>query len=377
MKRAADFVPGRLTQARRAKGWSMVELADRLSLTRQAISSFEKGGRPSPETFLSLSRELEVEPSFLTLQLREREREDALQSAISFRTLASSTKRDRERAGVYLRWLAGFSELLEQYVELPPVQLPEFDIDDFATLTDAQVEDYAAKARRAFGVGDGPISDLTLLLENKGVIIAYVPLSAGMDGISAWIKDRPFILISSTAYAARARLDLAHELAHLLLHKALTPEDLEMKGTLAVIERQAQHFAGCFHLPERTFTAEMYGFDEASLLSAKKRWGVSMQAMVVRLHSIGLINDHQKTRVFVQFSAKGYRRKEPLDDVTKPERGRLLKKAAEFLSEHQKLQIWEMFEQAKYPAWFVEAITGIKNAIMPTANVLQFRLKST
>jgi Zn-dependent peptidase ImmA (M78 family)/transcriptional regulator with XRE-family HTH domain len=354
----------------------MVELSERLGLTRQAISSFEKGVRPKPETLIALARHLEVEPSFFTLPLRTREEESSLQSVISFRTLASSAKRERDRAGVYLQWLAGLADLIEEHVELPPVQVPDFGIEDAASLTEEQIEGFASQTRRALGLGDGPIPDLALLLENKGVIIGYVPLAAGMDGISAWINGRPFVLINSQAFAARARLDLAHELAHLLLHRVLTPEDLESKGLLRLIEDQAQQFAGCFLLPERTFIAEMYGVDDATLLAAKKRWGVSMQAIVMRMHALGLINESQKTRIFVRFSEKGYRRKEPLDNELKPERSRLLKRAIEFLQEHQRLQVWELFDRAKYPAWLIEHFAGVKNVIAPPANVVQFRLRS-
>jgi Zn-dependent peptidase ImmA (M78 family)/transcriptional regulator with XRE-family HTH domain len=379
IKRLVEFAPIRLTQARLAKGWMMSELALRMKppLTRQAISSFEKGtSNPSPETLRALANELDVSPSFLTLPLRSRESDDALESAITFRTLSSSTKRAREQAGVYLKWLAGLGQFIEQYVDMPDVTLPDFAIDDFESLSDDKISDIADQCRKLFGLGDGPISDLTLLLENKGVFIGYVNLAAGMDGISAWIDGRPVILISEKAYAARARFDMAHELAHLILHKSLTNEELEAKGLLATIERQAQRFASCFLMPESTIASEIYGIDEQSLIATKKRWGVSMQDILMRLHDIGLISDHQKTRAFQIISAKGQRKKEPLDGITERERGRLLKKAVEFLNENNVLSYSEFFDKAKYPACILEAVTGIQNAVAAATNVIAFRLKA-
>jgi Zn-dependent peptidase ImmA (M78 family)/transcriptional regulator with XRE-family HTH domain len=380
VKRLAEFVPARLTQARRVCGWTMAELASRTrpELTRQAVSSFEKGtSSPSLETLRSLARELNVEPTFLTSPLRSRELEQALESAITFRTLASSTKRAREQAWVYLKWLAGIGEFIEQFVELPAIGIPDFGIDDFSVLDDDQIEEIAALTRKALGLGDGPISDLTLLLENKGVFIGYVSLAHGMDGISAWIGGRPTVLISERAFAARARLDLAHELAHLILHRALTNDELETKGMLALVEHQAQYFASCFLMPETTFASEIYGVDEDSLIAAKKRWGVSMQAIIMRLNGIGLISERQKVRWFQQISAKGQRKKEPLDGITNPERGRLLRKATEFIEENRLLSFPEFFDKAKYPPWYLETVTGLENVASAVENVVPFRLKTS
>lgn len=355
----------------------MVELAERVKVSRQAIASFEKGtSSPSPETLRALALELGVETIFLTTPLREREFEQAQESAVTFRTLVSSTKRAREEAGVYLKWLAGIGEFIETFIEIPAPAIPDYAVDDFASLTKDRIEQLANQTRKSFGLGDGPISDLTLLMENKGVYVGYVNLESGMDGISAWIGGRPTVLINAKAYAARTRFDLAHELAHLILHRTMTNEELEAKGMLSVVEYQAQYFASCFLMPESTIASEIYGLDEQSLIAAKERWGVAMQAIVMRLSDIGLINDHQKVRWFQRLSAKGQRKKEPLDGVTPPERGRLFKKAVEFISNNQNISSPELFDKARYPNWFLEAVTGLENLVTTPSNVVPFRLKA-
>jgi Zn-dependent peptidase ImmA (M78 family)/DNA-binding XRE family transcriptional regulator len=378
LKRLAEFQPARLTQARQMRELSMAELALRTHLTRQAISSFEKiGGKvPAPETLRSLARELAVEPSFLTCPVRRGESGDALQSAITFRTLAASLKRQRDQAKVFLQWLAGLSDFLGDYVDLPLVSLPQFDIPDFEKLTEDDVEILAERTRRGLGLGDGPISDLTLLLENRGCVVGYVSMAQGMDGISAWINNRPMILVSDKAYAARARFDLAHELGHLIMHQSLTPGDLERKETLRLVEAQANDFASCFLLPERTFAKEIYGVDRDSLIGAKERWGVSMQAILMRLHQIGLLGDRQLTRAFQQISAAGQRKREPLDDVSSPERPRLFKKIIDLVREKSVLAWDDFIARAAYPLWFLEQATGVSSTPDPTQNVLQFKLRT-
>lgn len=376
--RLAEFQPARLTQARRIRGWTMAELADRTGLTRQAISAFEKtdsGLNPKPETLRVLADALDVEPAFLTCALRTGEEDYAIESAVSFRTLVSSSKRNREQAKVYLQMLAGIGSLLEDFIDLPQQSIPDFGIDDFTNLDNEEIEGIAEKTRRFFGLGDGPIPDLTLLLENRGVLIGYVPLASGMDGISAWIAGRPTIVISEKAYAARSRFDLAHELGHLILHRSLTNDELEIKGMLKKVEDQANYFASCFLLPEHTFAKEIYSTDEKSLLAIKERWGVSMQAVIMRLHSIGLITEWQKIRAFQQISVRGQRKKEPLDDSMIPERSRLTKKAVQFLNEHNILDVNEFFVRATYPKWFIESITGLEKSSATNSNIVPFRLK--
>ena len=97
----------------------------------------------------------------------------------------------------------------------------------------------------------------------------------------------------------------------------------------------------------------------------------------MRLNGIGLLSDHQKTRAFQIISAKGQRKKEPLDGTTKPERARLLEKAVEFVRENNVFNFNEFFEKARYPTWFLEAATGIQNAISISSNVVPFKLKTT
>jgi Zn-dependent peptidase ImmA (M78 family) len=129
-------------------------------------------------------------------------------------------------------------------------------------------------------------------------------------------------------------------------------------------------------MPERTFGAEIYGWDEESLIQAKKRWGVSMQAILMRLRSIGLISSHQLTRAFQQVNLRGQRRKEPLDGEMQPEETRLLRKAIEFANENRALELNEFLVGAGYPAWFLEQTTGLSRGIVSPVNVVPFKLRA-
>lgn len=44
----------------------------------------------------------------------------------------------------------------------------------------------------------------------------------------------------------------------------------------------------------------------------KATWGISIQALIVRAHDLGLISDTRKRSLFVQLSSKGWRKSEPV-----------------------------------------------------------------
>jgi len=359
-KQASNFQPQRLSQARMAKGWSMVDLARQVGLTRQAISSFEKGeSNPAYSTLRDLSKSLDVKETFFFLPFYN-ETELKNESAINFRTLKSAYSKELDQTREYLKLFAEICEYLqEKYIEFKPLKLPNFDIDDFENINIDDIQSYAEKTRRFFGLGDGPISDLTLLLENHGVFVGYLPLPQKIEGVSAWFKKRPYALINSKAYACRARLDLAHELGHLILHRSLAQEDLEDKKILDLVEKQAFNFGMAFLVPEKSIAQEFYGLDINAMQDLKKRWGVSMQAFAMWLNAINLIGDRQKTNFFQKLSACDMRRKEPLDGVMLPERSRAMKRIIELLDSSGTILANDFLTELPYPEYLIKPISNL------------------
>jgi len=262
-------------------------------------------------------------------------------------------------------------------VILPDVKLPSFDLDDFVNLTDTDIEEIAANTRKHFSIGNGPISDITLLLENHGVIIGHVPLHAKLDGLSAWFNGRPFILVNSKSTAVRIRFDLAHELGHLILHRNSDESDHENKDLMKLMEKQAHYFAGAFLMPEGTLSSEIYGIDLDSLVKLKERWKVSIAAIVMRLASIDMISENRKYRLFQLMSARHMRRHEPLDGVIEKEKPRLIKKIIELIHEERLIEDGELFEKIPLPSDFFAEVSAFPMAMLEcnkrTDNVIELR----
>ena len=127
-----------------------------------------------------------------------------------------------------------------------------------------------------------------------------------VDDALAWRNDVPYVFLNTFKSAERSRLDAAHELAHLILHKHGGPQ----QGRDAEIE--ANSFASSFLMPKADVRSRLpfvSRLDE--LVVAKKRWGVSTAALAYRLHKLGILSDWQYRTFCIQINQKGYRTEEP------------------------------------------------------------------
>jgi Zn-dependent peptidase ImmA (M78 family) len=249
--------------------------------------------------------------------------------------LSTTTQADRKRAKVRLRWAQDIAVALQEWLELPSVDIPMIETSDHRQIRDEDIEAIAAECRRRWGLGVGPISDMMLAVENAGVIVVREEVgTASMDGVSNWsdLDNRPGILIASDkATAVRSRMDLAHELGHLVLHRYISVRTLHTSADFKEIERQAFHFAGALLLPADSFSAEIFSPSLNTFLVLKERWKVSIGAMVMRSAQLGIVSDEYATRLWKHYSARGWRKSEPLDDVLKAELPRLLARSIRLL----------------------------------------------
>ena len=103
----------------------------------------------------------------------------------------------------------------------------------------------------------------------------------------------------------RGRMDAAHELGHLLLHR-----DGRVCGQEA--EAEANAFASAFLLPKDTISRELPRTpDLHRLLALKPRWGVSVAALVRRGFGLGIYSEWQYKSAFIELSRRGWRSGEP------------------------------------------------------------------
>jgi len=330
---AQTFYGERLREAREARDFSTTQVADHLEVTKQTISHYEKGRcRPSLEAFNKLVALLQVQTHyFYDPPLPDNE------SPLFFRSMAATTKRMRIAAEQKMKWLRQLSGYFSSVLEFPSVQLPPCDFPaDPLKLSEDTVEKAADDLRRFWGMGDGVITNVVRLLESKGIIVSRMMLDTErIDGLSM-IEDstgRPFVVLAADkATMFRSRMDAAHELGHLILHRNVPKATLKNAETFKRMEEQAFAFAGAFLMPSRTFSAEYLNSNIHSFLNIKLKWKSAVAAMIMRAAALNLISESQEKTLWVERSRKGWRNEEPFDSDYEPEKPYMLGHALEMLA---------------------------------------------
>lgn len=250
--------------------------------------------------------------------------------------MSAATKTARQKAEHKLTWLKETAAYCESYIQLPSVNIPELQLPSKPIeLSNNDIEELALQTRRHWGLGDGIISDLILLLEQKGVIVARSDLEAStLDALSEWnsADGRPYIYLSSAKEsAARSRFDTAHELGHLIMHRHLDKKALSKPSEFKLIENQAHRFASAFLLPAETFAKKLVTPSLSAFLKLKEETNLSIGMMIKRAQDLSFVDEYEAKRLFINYSRRGWRKGEPFDDQVVPESPRLLQKIIHLL----------------------------------------------
>ena len=355
----------KLTEAREARGLTMTTLAEFVGVTRSAITRYEKGhSAPSAGTLDSFATVLRIPTSFFLHSAEEEERD-----ILFYRSLSSQTKIERLKAERKHQWLKDVTEYVQKSVRLPAPNVPALsNAEAPERMNSKMIQDLARKIRRHWGLGDGPISNVTLLLENNGVIISKLTLDTDkMDGYSGFNKKTgmPYITIARDKESAvRSRLDLAHELGHLVLHRNIPDNLIKNPVHNKVIESQAFEFASNFLMPEETFASEITAISLESLKAMKTRWLVSIAAMLYRINSLGWTTEEEKKRLWISYSRRGWQRNEPLDDEIEEELPRILSKSFNLILEKKATSAGQILSDLRLSAVDVAELAGMDETLL-------------
>lgn len=327
------LIPEKITDARKAERLTQKKLAEMVGVTRAAISYFESGERrPDPLTVVKIAEALNQPVKYFTTPTPL---EFGKRSPNFFRQHGAKTKKKNEASDKYAAWFAQSAYAFDKYVNFPKVNLPSFEPSNSSEVYSwEELDDLAQKTREHMGLGLGPISNTIRLVESHGVIVGRLILeNENVSAFSFWSGDRPFVFLASDKKsAARARYDVCHELAHLVLHRWVTTEEIEDKDRLKVIESEANYFAGAFLLPFKSFPNEVFSPRLSGFEHLKGRWKTSIQAMVKRCKDLGIFDEYQCTNLYKEISRRKWRTNEPLDsgpNALPVEEPMLLRKVAE------------------------------------------------
>jgi Zn-dependent peptidase ImmA (M78 family)/DNA-binding XRE family transcriptional regulator len=291
------FSANRLRLARQRRRLTGKALAELVGVSPVTISRLESASNePEPSTVAAIAKALSFPESFFLGD----DIEELPGDAASFRSLTAMSARERDAAlaagalaYLVLDWVA------ERF------NLPAPDLEDLSH--ERNPENAAIALRQSWALGEQPIVHMVKLLESKGVrVLSLCENTKNVDAFSCWRDGIPHIFLNTFKSAEHTRFDAAHELGHLTLHKHGGPR----QGRDAEVEANA--FASSFLMPSADILGRIRfvtGLNE--LISAKRRWGVSVAALTYRLHRLGVVSDWQNRMLCIQLSKAGYRSKEP------------------------------------------------------------------
>lgn len=298
----------RFKSARLMNGFSLQDLADALGnqLSRQALHRYEKGEvMPDAEKINLLSKALRVSPDyfFRSTQVELGEVEYRKLSRMPQKEASKIKEKTREYLSRYLE--------LEEILGFPNKFNNPLKDNEIITSYD-QVNRAAEKLRNKWKLGSGPISNVVELLESNDIKVIQLSVDDDFDGLQTFVNGS-FPVIACNLKKAnkpdRIRFTLLHELAHLLLKFGNITE--KQKETLC------HQFAGAVLLPEATIKAELGEYrnklSTQELADIKKKYGISMQAIIMRAKICGIINEHYAKQLFFLFNQMNWRVDEPYD----------------------------------------------------------------
>jgi Zn-dependent peptidase ImmA (M78 family)/DNA-binding XRE family transcriptional regulator len=291
-----------LRVAREALGLTQTDLAGASGLEQSDLSRWERGIRvPNNEQLRILADTLQVSVAMLT--------DEGLRfSHPVHRTQRAETKRTERKVNgrIELARVAGSRLLADINIDTP------FAFPTSEEPAPAGPEEAAEAIRRVWRIPAGPIDDLTAVVETAGAVVA--PVDFGYDGVLAAYSnlrnDHRWCFINTRATdGAQVRFSLAHEIGHALLHwdrfNAPTGKDAE---------REANRFAAALLMPRAEILAVLgrarITLDE--LVEVRRRWRVSVQALMRRAQDLELITSDQYVRLYKQLSRRGWRKSEPV-----------------------------------------------------------------
>ena len=346
----------RLKDALQFRGMRMTELAKRIDISKQSLSLYANGENTPPyENVAKIAKALDFPfEYFMTEDLCT-----TVTDNIYFRSQASASKLMQNSQKIKLEYVAKVYEVLLNYVDFPKRNLPHVFFQRTDNLLDAdseevleQIELIAKNVRQHWKIGMGPIENMQYLLESNGIIVTgFHNVDERIDAFSQRINVQNQVTVFVIALAigekpeVRLHFDMAHELGHILLHNWEDSTDTMGKDEFNALEKQANMFASAFLLPRETFGKDVkpYATNVEYYRSLRKKWGVSMQAMMYRARQLNLITANQFQYMMRTVSAKGWRQREPGDTIGKLN-STIFQGAADVLFDGEYLNAKEMMQ---------------------------------
>ncbi len=283
---------------------SMKELAEQLHVSPMAISNYENGKRkPNMVILKQMAAVLGVRVSdFLSVR-----NENLVFCHGEFRknSTLSLTQQEFVKESV--------EEYFNRYITIVEILggdvLPKAPPANALQLTSDNEYDALLLRKHLNLADDGPIKNLTEILENKGILLYVCNIDndkfSGMNGL---VNGRPYIVVNQNMSPERNRSTIVHELSHLMFK---WPDDMEDRR----IEELATAISGALLFSKNDAIREL-GIRRTAIskdmLLVAREYGISMFLLVKRAQISGIISTNVARKFYINASKAGWRKNEPV-----------------------------------------------------------------
>ena len=302
------FNPEMLILARESRGKTQADLATLLNTTQSRVSRLEDGLGDLPEELqIPLVSALGYPIQFYF----QRAKVEAPLPTFFRRHLTlpkTVLKQCIARMNIMKMQIARLLEASEPL----ECRIPHLDPDE----VNGGAPEVARRIRQLWRIPDGPIRNLTQVVEEAGCIVIHFDFGTRkIDGCSDVVGTTPVVFLNLHLLAARLRFTLAHELGHLIMH-SFPSEEAEM---------QAHLFAAELLMPAEDIKALLLPVNLERLARLKLQWRVAITALLKRAEDLRLISKRAARQWWVIMSKAGYRESEPYDNDIPKETPSLLR----------------------------------------------------
>lgn len=286
-------------------GLSLRDMAEKLNVSHQTIEKYEKNTlTPNSERLIQISKLFNINLSDLlnTFVVPE----------LKFENFRKKSKLSKTKEkGLYML----ISDEIAKYLEVLDFANEDHSFDknkwNFDVNTINDIDEISIKVRDLLGVSDDcALDNLTDKLEDNNFLILEINYDEQFDGFCEYVDDLAFIILSSKGFE-RNRFTLAHELAHLILD---FKEELNTKEK----EHYCDLFASSLLMPSKAMKRE-FEFSNSSMtrnvsineiILIAKEYKVSLNTVIMRLCTLGIIDEYKKKNLFILLSKSGLRTKQ-------------------------------------------------------------------
>lgn len=332
---------------------SLEDVAARTAKSKQYIHKLETGQtHPTEDLINELAQLFKVKPEiFFTLKPVIQEEQ------VHFRSQRNSRKMAKQIVIARADYMVRLVDYIETKLRLPAFNVRTYE--ETHTYTGDDVERVAEECRKEWGLGLGPISNMSRFCENRGIVItSFSSISKEVDALSLATK-RPIIVRNDAKLSAcRQRFDIGHELGHLILHDGTVTGD-------RLTEDQAHRFASAFLLPRTMLTTNFHmlfngrRFNWKAMSEFKKIWKISKAAILYRARQLELLTEEQYVSGVVYLKRTGEAISEIEDSEIPLEQPELLANCFAALAK-KKIFVEDIADHLSMHPEFIEELTGLK-----------------